>query len=396
MRILFYTGCKPCATKGGTEHATISVARALSRFGWECFSCYSIDEDAPIEPCFADSAMVSDVAEPGEVARLVNGWHVDVAISQWSVPFCRTFRAEGLVEVPLVYVLHCEPGKESWAAPFGLSQRVGELKDADCAMALLKGFAKVLLNPLLNGRTRRILRSEYRDSLALSDRVVVLSDRYVSPYLLLAGSKDASKIEAIPNPLSFDWFAGTHDIAAKERRVLIVSRMAEAQKRLSVALDVWAIVASDPRSEGWSIDVIGEGPDLRSYREKVVREGIPMVTFHGRREPMECYLRSSLFLMTSISEGWPLTLMEAQQSGVVPVAFDSFGAAKDIVNDGETGLLFPFGDVSAMAEGLLSLMADRERRERMALAAVKSSRRFSSEVIGETWYDLLVGLAGHE
>jgi glycosyltransferase involved in cell wall biosynthesis len=45
--------------------------------------------------------------------------------------------------------------------------------------------------------------------------------------------------------------------------------------------------------------------------------------------------------MTSAYEGWGLTLTEAQQMGVVPIAFDSFGAVYDIIENEYNGLIIP-------------------------------------------------------
>ena len=93
--------------------------------------------------------------------------------------------------------------------------------------------------------------------------------------------------------------------------------------------------------------------------------------------------------MTSASEGWGLTLTEAQQFGAVPVAFDSYASLREIITDGENGRYVPFADVSAYAKAVLELMADARMRQEMALYAIESSKRFSWGAIAEKWQALL-------
>jgi glycosyltransferase involved in cell wall biosynthesis len=93
-------------------------------------------------------------------------------------------------------------------------------------------------------------------------------------------------------------------------------------------------------------------------------------------------------MMTSAYEGFPMALLESQQQGVVPVAFDTFASLHDIVEDGVNGLVIPPGDLGAYARCLMGLMADRNRREDMAMNGVQSCRKYSEDAIAKQWVDL--------
>lgn len=398
MRILFCTTHKPCPTHGGIERVTASVAEELTKAcGWECLSAYAVEDNLRVNPCFKGAKPIGHVGRAMRVSRLVRRHDIDVVVSQsvmglpWLV---RPLLPKG---VCVVHVCHSDPGWAARCLPRGFRGRLQELRGAEGAKERAKCLVKLVLGPVFYRLWYGFAYSlDARLSYRSADLTVLLSKGYEKGYLSFAHLSCAAKLRAIPNCLSFERFATREEVASKEKVVLIVARMHEGQKRISLALDAWKLVKKDPRAEGWRLDIIGFGNHLPVYQEKVTNDRIPDVSFLGRRDPLEYYLRSSIFLMTSVSEGWGLTLTESQQMGVVPVAFDSYAAVRDIIDDGRTGLLFPFGDVEGMAGGVLSLMGNRERREGMAMAAVEASKRFTSNRVGAMWRDLLVGLCAEE
>ena len=84
-----------------------------------------------------------------------------------------------------------------------------------------------------------------------------------------------------------------------------------------------------------------------------------------------------------------MTLMEAMQMGVVPVAFDSFGAIREIISDGETGFLIKPFDEYAFSDRIIELMRNKPLRERMAENAVSSTDRFTKEKVMKMWQQLI-------
>ena len=58
---------------------------------------------------------------------------------------------------------------------------------------------------------------------------------------------------------------------------------------------------------------------------------IKNIYFEGNKNPLPYYQKASVFLMTSALEGWGLTITEAQQFGVVPVAFDSYPSLHEVI-----------------------------------------------------------------
>src|SRR5262249_13159965 len=87
---------------------------------------------------------------------------------------------------------------------------------------------------------------------------------------------------------------------------------------------------------------------------------------------------ADLFLLTSISEGIPLTVIEAMAAGLPVVATD-VGGLGEVVEDGDTGWLRPSGDDTALAATILLLADDVALRQRMADHGRRRARDLFSE-----------------
>lgn len=84
---------------------------------------------------------------------------------------------------------------------------------------------------------------------------------------------------------------------------------------------------------------MGIGSDLDSYKQYVRKHQLKQVSFRGLQVPEEYYRQASIFMMTSKSEGWGLTLTEAQQYGCVPIAFDTYASLHEIITDRFNGFI---------------------------------------------------------
>jgi glycosyltransferase involved in cell wall biosynthesis len=82
----------------------------------------------------------------------------------------------------------------------------------------------------------------------------------------------------------------------------------------------------------------------------------------------ELYPRADLFVMPSLAEGFGFTNVEAMSLGL-PVITSGVGTMREIVDDGETGLVVPPGDVDRLTQAMLTAIAERQTTAAMATAA---------------------------
>ena len=96
--------------------------------------------------------------------------------------------------------------------------------------------------------------------------------------------------------------------------------------------------------------------------------------------------------MTSGWEGLPMALLEAQQYGCVPIAYESFSALPDIIENGKTGFRIPAFNEQDFIEKLTYLMTHEGERERMAENCIQHANKFQVSDIVNRWLSIFSDL----
>jgi glycosyltransferase involved in cell wall biosynthesis len=171
------------------------------------------------------------------------------------------------------------------------------------------------------------------------------------------------------------------------KEVISVGRL-DYQKGYDLLLKAWKRVC-DANSE-WRLSIYGDGRD-REYLKSLAKELgiIDRVSFKGSVKDIEkAYQKSSIYVMSSRHEGFPLVLPEALSCGLPIVSFDCPCGPKEIIEDGKCGFLVPSGDIDALAERLLLLIEDTRLREEMAKEAKIRSKKFAKEQVLRRWTEV--------
>ncbi|MEO6316829.1 MAG: glycosyltransferase [Chitinophagaceae bacterium] len=280
--------------------------------------------------------------------------------------------------VPFYCFLHASP--DYWQ----LTYRARVAPGYKFFSSSIKRILKKIIYPFYNPYIR-----ETSALYAICDKFVLLSDSFKPSFSRLYGTdKLNSKLVAIPNPLTFEPGVLTDRPQQKDKIVLMVSRLSEGQKRISAALKIWQQLQT-PQFSDWQLSIVGSGPDETFYKDFTIQQGIKNVVFQGQHgNVLPFYKQAAVFIMTSVWEGLPMSLLEAQQNGVVPVAFDNFSALYDVVTDGENGFIIRDNNSSQFVHKLGMLMQDEELRKRMAAKAIETSQRYKVKKIADEWEKL--------
>jgi len=134
--------------------------------------------------------------------------------------------------------------------------------------------------------------------------------------------------------------------------------------------------------------VAGDGPDRASVEKRIRTLGVGhRVRLLGARDDVPELLPAfELFALSSRWEGEPIALLEAMAAGL-PCVATATGGAREVLDEGEIGVLVPVGDAAAMASAIESLRTDPERRARLALAGRarvtgRTPERLAQDVLG--------------
>ncbi|MCI0463332.1 MAG: glycosyltransferase [Gemmataceae bacterium] len=133
------------------------------------------------------------------------------------------------------------------------------------------------------------------------------------------------------------------------------------------------------RPDAWLV-LVGEGPEEAKVRQLARDRGVEQrVRFLGLRTDVARLLAGAdLFLLSSVSEGIPVTLIEAMAARL-PVVSTRVGGVAEVVEDGQTGLLAPPGDDAGLAEKILHLAADPELCRQFGQSGRERANRLFSE-----------------
>lgn len=201
---------------------------------------------------------------------------------------------------------------------------------------------------------------------------------------------DMPNIQVIPNAALFmaDRYA---DMSRK--RVIAVGRL-DYQKGFDRLIDAWQIVCSTGLFQEWRLDIFGQGEWKDMLKARIKEYGLQnsLHLNEPTKEIAKEYADSSMLVMSSNYEGFPMVMIEAMACGLPVVTFDFKCGPRDIIKDEENGLIVPDGDIQALADAMMRLMANESLRQTMSVEARKVTETYSEEVVMGKWVSLFEGL----
>ena len=197
-------------------------------------------------------------------------------------------------------------------------------------------------------------------------------------------------IEVVTNFVNCDVYTPIQDetaraearkrLAAPHEAILMHLSNFRPVKRIVDAVKVFAKVVREVPAQ---LVLVGDGPD-RSAAEWLAHDlGIQnRVRFLGKQERVnELLPLADIMLMPSELESFGLAALEAMACKVPSIA-TRVGGVPELIDDGETGLLYSVGDVDGMAQGALSLLTDKGRMDSMREAGRKTAqKRFCASLV---------------
>lgn len=195
-----------------------------------------------------------------------------------------------------------------------------------------------------------------------------------------------NNIGFIPNPI----VVPDSPLADVSAPVVVSLGRYEPIKALDQTIRAWRNVISD--FPDWRLDLYGGGP-LHGELGDLVRELDleQSVRLMGRADNVEEVLaNASINVLSSRHEGLPFALMEASAQGVPSISFNCAPGVREIIQDGQTGLVTKRNDAHALADGLRELMDSMERRRQLGAAArAHMLSNYNLDVVLDRWETIL-------
>jgi len=192
----------------------------------------------------------------------------------------------------------------------------------------------------------------------------------------------------LPNPLTFDIHLGLKE---KRRNILAIGRLdGWYVKGFDNLIKIWAGIAHF--YPDWKLEFVGEGSEQsRGYLTKLVKqynieESVRFLNF--RKDIDKLMQESSVFVLSSRNEGFPMCLIEAMSQGMACVSFNCISGPDEIITPDVSGLLVPDQDLVEMRKALCRVIEGTEIREELSQNAIHEVERFSKEKIVSLWENL--------
>ncbi len=214
------------------------------------------------------------------------------------------------------------------------------------------------------------------------DRFVVLTNEDREQWTEL------DNVICIHNPASF---RDMPQHSTEENKLVIAIGRYTYQKGFDLLFPAWKIVTE--KHPDWTLHIYGGG-EQKQYRAQVNELGISKnCQLHKETQEIAQKLaESSLLVLSSRYEGMPMVLGESMACGVPPVAFTCPCGPRDIITDGEDGLLVENGNSKELAEKMCYLIEHDEIRKQMGKRAIENVKRFYIENIMPQWDNLFKSL----
>lgn len=217
---------------------------------------------------------------------------------------------------------------------------------------------------------------------SVHDRVIAISQFYRSE-LLTHGICSKDKLITITNGVYHQGLLRIDKVEARKKLGLdaqkpwvgVAARLVP-QKGIEYLIEAAEILKN--RGLNFGVAIAGDG-ELRKKLEAMVnaRKLNDVVVFCGYHSNIsDFYSALDVFVLPSLWEGLPLTLLEAMAMGLVCVATD-IGGVREVIKHGQTGLLVPARDPKAIADSVQSIISEPEKFKHISEAAKEEVKKYS-------------------
>ncbi len=202
------------------------------------------------------------------------------------------------------------------------------------------------------------------------------------------------RVETIGNAVP--QFSVSADLSQEKQtyKILFVGALNKGRKRPHLLVEAFATLAK--KYPDWQVEIWGK-EDNKIYKKFLLDKITELkltdsVKVMGPTQNVPSVLQSGdIFVFTSASEGFGMSLAEAMSMGLPVIGYRSCEAVNELIKDGKNGFLVGDG-VPPLAEAMDKLMGSRDLRVELGRNARKDMAEYAPEVIWNKWDSLLRSL----
>lgn len=219
------------------------------------------------------------------------------------------------------------------------------------------------------------------------DAFVSVNKEHTAFFQTLYPKDFKSRFHTIMNPIVLEDYED--NTVEKENIILFVGRLT-FQKRLDRLLRIWKelqYIFND-----WRVIVVGDGNYASEYKRITTELKLQNIQYVGQQPSENYFKKSKIVCMMSSHEAFGMVLVEAQKYGCVPIAYNSFETAPEIIQDGYNGILIEPFKQKEYTKALSKLITDKDYLEELKSNGRSYIEKFNAKTIIKEWIKLLDSL----
>ncbi|PIF33472.1 glycosyltransferase involved in cell wall biosynthesis [Flavobacterium sp. 9] len=199
-----------------------------------------------------------------------------------------------------------------------------------------------------------------------------------------------SNIVTIYNPFEISEFGINKEVSQSDKYILFFGRFNEKVKNFSLMLE--AFLKSEIYNSGYSLYLLGEGPDLKFIQKKIkdldLKKFVRIIP--SKQNPYEYISKSKYTVLTSHFEGFPMSVIESLAIGIPVISVNCKSGPKEIIQSEFNGLLVENYNSTLLAEAFKKMIYDEELFRFCKNNAAQSVAHLSLENISIQWKNLIL------
>jgi glycosyltransferase involved in cell wall biosynthesis len=260
-----------------------------------------------------------------------------------------------------------------------------------------KGGAKVFVVPMIH-QIHTKDGSKIETSGTNSNYAAILENMKVANAIVVATPRQRDdilkryglgNIHVIPHACTENSVVEKAPFASRKRTELVYLARYSKEKRHDLAVEAFSkVVKALPNA---TLSMYGKGSEKTAIISLIARLGLQKSVFVNdyTQDVSSVYRRAGISILTSTNEGYPLGIMESLSNGCPVIAFDVRYGPADMIEEGVSGWLVPFGDIDALANRIVSVLSNPALHGALCDGAFDASRQFQADRIAAAWKRLV-------
>jgi len=223
---------------------------------------------------------------------------------------------------------------------------------------------------------------------SLFDGIILLTEEAKRDFQNIYGN--TQRIFVIPH--SYPYKVSNVDFDSRNHKKAVIVARLDPIKQLECAIYIFSLAVK--KVPDAMLEIYGRGEEEEILNEHIHKLGLEKNVFlmGFTDDPVSVVKTASLFMMTSLAEGYPSTLVEAICNGCPAFSFDLKYGPSEIIDEGKTGFLFHRSDMEQYAQKIVAFLKDIDLQRTMSNNCYADAPRYGTSQFLDKWYEMTATL----